>query len=91
MWVFLGLASIVTAILNLFSWTQGKETSYYRFLSVSLTALTMCAFYSDGARRVRAEDWAGLLDIMPTMSTALWVCVIASILVNGITLFIKKK
>lgn len=51
----------------------------------------MCAFYSDGARRVRVEDWTGLLDIMPTMSTALWVCVIASILVNGITLFIKKK
>ena len=91
MWLFLGAASIITAVLNLISWIQGKETSYYRFASVSLTALTMCAFYGDGARRVRVEDWGGLMDIMPTMSTALWVCVIASILINGITLFLKRS
>ena len=52
MWLFLGLASIITAVLNVFSWTRGKDTSYYRFASISLTALTMCAFYSDGAKRV---------------------------------------
>ena len=91
MWLFLGSASIITAVLNLISWIQGKETSYYRFASVSLTALTMCAFYGDGARRVRVEGWGGLMDIMPTMSTALWVCVIASILINGITLFLKRS
>ena len=91
MWLFLGSASIITAVLNLISWIQGKETSYYRFASVSLTALTMCAFYSDSAGRVRVEDWAGLMDIMPAMSKALWVCVIASILINGITLFAKRS
>ena len=41
--------------LNLISWIQGKETSYYRFASVSLTALTICAFNGDGARRVRLK------------------------------------
>jgi hypothetical protein len=51
----------------------------------------MCAFYSNGAKRVMAEDWGGLMDIMPAMSSALWVCVIASILINGITLFAKKS
>ena len=91
MWLVSGLASIITAVLNLISWTQGKETGCYRFASVSLTALTMCAFYSDGAKRVMAEDWGGLMDIMPAMSSALWVCVIASILINGITLFAKKS
>ena len=91
MWLVSGLASIITAVLNLISWTQGKETNYYRFASVSLTALTMCAFYSDGAKRVMAEDWGGLMDIIPAMSSALWVCVIASILINGITLFAKKS
>jgi hypothetical protein len=91
MWLVLGLASIITAVLNIFSWTQGKETSYYRFASISLTALTMCAFYSDGAKRVAGESWGTLLDTMPTLSPLLWVCVIVSIVVNGITLFIKKK
>lgn len=54
------------------------------------TALTMCSFYSDGAMRVVKEDWAGLMDIMPTMSKALWVCVILSIIINSISLLTKR-
>jgi hypothetical protein len=91
MWLVLGSAAIITAVLNLIFWKQGKETGCYRFASISLTALTMCAFYSDSARRVSVEDWAGLMDITPAMSKALWVCVIASILINGITLFAKRS
>lgn len=91
MWAFLGLASIITAILNIEKWMRGQEEKCFRFASISLTALTMCAFYSDGAGRVTAEDWGGLMDIMPSMSGALWVCVGASILINGITLFPKVK
>lgn len=91
MWAFLALASIVSAILNLVQWARGQEAKYFRFASISLTALTMCAFYSDSAKRVIREDWGGLMDIMPSMSGALWVCVIASILINGITLLAKAK
>lgn len=90
-WACLGVAAIITALMNIVTWAIGKEEKYYRFVSISLTALTMCAFYNDGAKRVAVEDWDGLMDIMPTMSTALWVCVIVSILINGSTLFIKKK
>lgn len=57
MWAFLGLASIITAILNIEKWMRGQEEKFFRFASFSLTALTMCAFYSDGAGRVTAEDW----------------------------------
>lgn len=53
MWLVLGSAAIITAVLNLIFWKQGKETGCYRFASISLTALTMCAFYSDSAGRVR--------------------------------------
>lgn len=91
MWAILGLAAIITAIINVVSWARDKETKYYRFASVSLTALTICEFYGDAAKRVTVEDWGGLMDILPTMSTALWVCVIASILINGITLFKRKS
>lgn len=89
MWIILGLASIITAIMNIAVWRQGKTEKYYRLASISLTALTMCAFYSDGAERAAAEDWSGLMDIIPAMSGNLWVFVAASILINGITLFEK--
>ena len=91
MWMLLGLAAIAAAVVNLVMRSMGSEKKYYyMFASLALTAMTVCSFYSDGARRVLAEDWNGLMDIMPTMSKALWVCVIVSILVNGISLFKKK-
>ena len=91
MWALLGLAAIAAAVLNVYEKLNGQEEKYYRFASISLTALTVCVFYGDGARRVAAEDWSGLLDIMPVMSAVLWVCVLVSILVNGSTLFIRNK
>lgn len=91
MWIIFGIAAIVFAALNLICAFQNKSAKWFRFISLSLTALTLCAFYSDGAIRVANEDWGGLMDIMPTMSTALWVCTIASIFVNSISLFIEKK
>lgn len=91
MWMVLGLAAIIMAIINIMSWVRDKETKYYGFASVSLTALTVCAFYGDAARRVTVEDWAGLMDILPTTSIVLWGCVVMSIIINGVTLFTKKK
>lgn len=91
MWAVLGIAAIAAAVLNLVAGANGNETKYYRFASMSLTALTVCALYSDGARRVEGESWGTLMDIMPTMSKVLWVCVIISVLINGISLFKKSK
>lgn len=56
MWMLLGSSAIVTAVLNCIAGLRNKETRYYRFASISLTALTMCAFYSDGARRATVEE-----------------------------------
>ena len=56
MWVVLGTGSIIFAILNL-GWTfHDKNAKWFRFASMALTALTLCAFYADGAGRVVAED-----------------------------------
>lgn len=87
MWVLFGFGAIAFAILNIIWTFTNKPAKWFRFISMSLTVFTMCAFYSDGARRVIAEDWAGLMDILPTMSKALWVCCIISILLNSISLF----
>ncbi len=68
---------------------KNKNAERYRFLSISLTSLTVCAFYFDGASRVIKEDWGGLMDIMPTMSKALWVLVILSITANSVSILKK--
>ena len=91
MWMILGIGSIVFAILNLVRAFHDKNAKWFRFASLSLTTLTLCGFYADGADRVVAEDWAGLMDIMPTMSKALWICTIISILINSISLFKGKE
>ena len=87
MWVILGGAAIVTAILNVIWAFLKKEAKWFRFASLALTALTLCAFYSDEAARVVEEDWIGLMDIMPAMSQMLWALTGASIIINSVSLF----
>ncbi|WP_019137917.1 hypothetical protein [Peptoniphilus timonensis] len=91
MWLIFGIGAIIFALLNVMTTIKNKNAERYRFLSLSLTALTVCAFYFDGASRVIKEDWGGLMDIMPTMSKALWVLVILSISVNSVSIFKKKR
>ena len=91
MWLVMGFGAIVFAILNLVWTSKQKNSKCFGFISLSLTALTACSFYSDAAVQVANEDWGALMDILPSMSKALWVCVIISILVNSITFLGDKK
>ncbi|MDO5018096.1 MAG: hypothetical protein Q4E02_02225 [Lagierella massiliensis] len=91
MWMFLGICAIVLTMLNLFFSFRNKSEKWFRFGAISFTGLTVCSFYSDAASRVVNEDWGGLMDIMPTMSKALWVCVAISILLNSITVIRENK
>ncbi|MGL5440182.1 MAG: hypothetical protein ACRDA4_07335 [Filifactoraceae bacterium] len=90
MWMLFGVGAIIFALLNIAWAFQNKNTKWFRFFSLSCTALTLCDFYNDGAIRVLHEDWGGLMDIMPTMSKALWICTVMSILINSISLFKEK-
>lgn len=90
MWIVLGVAAIITAILNLVWSSKNKDAKWFRYISLSLTALTLCAFYSMDAHWVIKEDWSTLMDVVPTMSKALWVLTIGSILINSISLFNKN-
>lgn len=89
MWLFLGVAAMVTALLNIVWATRNKDAKWFRFISVSLTALTLCAEYSLVEKWVLKEDWSALMDVVPGMSKALWILTIASILINSISLFRK--
>mgnify|MGYP006875292771 FL=1 len=91
MWLVMGFGAIIFAILNLVWTSKQKNSKWFGFISLSLTALTPCLFYSDAAMRVSNEDWGGLTDILPFISKALWVYVIISILVNSITLLGDRK
>lgn len=86
-WLITGIAAIVMAAANLLCLLLHKETKWFRYASLSLTALTLCAFYGMAAHIVLSEDWAGALDVIPTLSKPLWILTGLSILLNGISLF----
>ncbi len=90
MWMTFGVGAIIFAAINIFSKSKNNNSKIYGFLSLSLTALTIFAFYADGATRLVNRDWYGLMDIMLTMSKALWICTLASIFLNSIPLFRKE-
>ena len=91
MWFFFGVIAIVTALLNI-TWTvMRKDAKWLMFISLSFTALTLCAFYSADAKWVINEDWSALMDVTPAVSKCLWICTIASIVINSVSLFKRPE
>lgn len=90
MFLVLGILAIVTAIGTVILGMNGKDAEVLRFISVSLTALTVCAFYQLDAQYVVREDWSALMDVTPTGVTMCWIGTVASILINSISFFVKK-
>ncbi len=91
MWLLLGVVAMITALLNVIWHIRGRDARLFRFASLALTALTLCAFYSSNVNWVLNGDLAALMDVVPTMSNALWILTIASILLNSISLFERGK
>lgn len=91
MGIIFGLIAIFFAVKNILAWLYGKDPSKDRFLSMAFTCLTIFSFYNMGANFLIKEDIAGALDVIPTIRGTLLICTLASILINGITVFIKKK
>lgn len=89
MWLFLGVAAIITAVLNIVWTMRNQDAKWFGFISLSLTALTLCAEYSLVEKWVLNEDWSALTDVVPGMSKVLLILTIASILINSISLFKK--
>ncbi|CRH90753.1 Uncharacterised protein [Chlamydia trachomatis] len=91
MWLLFGAGAVISAVLNLLCLFYRKHVVWLGFVSISLAALTICAFYSDSASRVLHEDWSGLLDIMPMMNSILWWFIGILILVNSLACFSRNK
>ena len=90
MWVLFGTVAIITAVINIALSIMRREAKWFRFISLSCTALTLCAFYSQANHWATTGDASAMLDVMPTLSKILWFLTIGSILANGISLFPKK-
>ena len=91
MGIIFGLIAIFFAVKNILAWLYDKDPSKDMFLSMAFTCLAIFGFYNMGANFLEKEDISGALDVIPTIRETLFVCTIGSIIVNGITVFIKKK
>ena len=89
MWVIFGMIAVIAAIVNVAQTVRHREAKWFRFVSLSFTALTLCSFYSMANHWATTGDASALLDVMPTMSKVLWVLTGASIIINSISLFKK--
>lgn len=87
MWLLFGIAGIITAVLNLLRFLMRREAKWFRFLSLSFTALTLCAFLGQVNGWVILEDWSALADVLPSTSKIFWILTVASLIINAISLF----
>ena len=90
MWLFWGITATIMAVFNIIWTLRGLDAKWFRFLSLSLTAFTLCAFYTQVYQWILVEDRSALYDVVPTTSKALWSLTIFSIAINSISLFNKS-
>ncbi len=91
MCLLFGIISIIAAIFNVIWTIRHREAKWFRFISLSFTALTLCAYYSLANQWVLTNAADQLLDVMPTLSSILWFLTIVSIAINSISLFKKNN
>ena len=91
MTLLFGVIAIIAAILNIIWTIRHRETKWFRFISLSFTALTLCAYYDLANQWVETKAADQLLDVMPTLSKVLWFLTICSIIINSVSLFKKNE
>lgn len=91
MWFIFGVIAIIATLFNLYLYKTGKNYHLAMAIALSFTALTLNASYGMVSSWLAAEDWAGILDVVPTMNTALWILTILSILINSAPAILEFK
>lgn len=91
MWIVFGVIAIVSALLNVVFTLLGKNSSVFMFISLSFTALTLCAFLQLYSDWVANDDWIALKDTATAyFSVRIWALTISSIVINSVSFFRKK-
>lgn len=91
MWIFFGITAIIATFINLYRYRAGKDHHLAMAMGLSFTSLTLVAEYSMVSSWAKVEDWSAILDVVPTMSTALWILTIISILLNITPILLDLK
>lgn len=91
MWLVYGVLAIVATFVNLYRYQTGGDYHLAMAMGLSFTSLTLVASYSMMSDALKAEDWAGLLDVVPTMSTAFWILTLISIVLNIMPILFELK
>lgn len=91
MWVILGIIAIGATFINLYMYGTGRDYKLAMAMGLSFTSLTLVAEYRMVSGWVEMEDWSALLDVVPTMETALWIFTIISILLNITPVILELK
>ena len=91
MWLLIGLLAILATSINLYMYLSGKDYKLAMALALSFTALTICAEHNLVSNWVRAEDWAALSDVVPSMARAFWFLTFASICLNIAPVLLELK
>lgn len=91
MWLVFSVLAILTTGLNLYLFIKGENYHLAMGLALAFTTLTLTAQHSMIADWINAGDISALLDVVPIMSTVLWILVSISILLNVIPAFLELK
>jgi len=86
MFLILGGAAIICAFINISLMLMKRETKWFRYASLSLTALTLCSFLKLFYGWILKEDWSALMDVVG-VSKLLIILTVISIVINGVSLF----
>ncbi len=87
----LGVLAIIFAVLNIIWYVKGRNPKIFRYISLSFTLLAVLAGLSEANSYIAMEDISALYDVVLTLTSALWICVIGSICVNSVTLIERKN
>ena len=87
MWLLFGVIAIITAVLNVVWTMRHRDAKWFRFVSISFTAFTLCAFLSQVNEWVIIEDWSAMIDVLPSTTKVMWFLTVSSVIINSISLF----
>lgn len=91
MWIVFGMIAIVFTTLNLYFFFTKKDYTLAMVLGLSFTILTLNAEYSVMSKWVIDEDWAALMDVVPSFANILWVLSVLSIVLNALPVLLEIK
>ncbi|MDD3919666.1 MAG: hypothetical protein PHO41_00610 [Eubacteriales bacterium] len=92
MWMVFGIVSVLFLAANWFFTMKGsKKRNWAMAGSLALTAFALLMEYRMAVHWVLKEDWAALLDVVPSMFPILAGYVILMTVGNIVPLFLKKK